>query len=191
MNEDLESLDLITWSAHRTYGSETVTFRGPVTQGHKYSINFRLKCEIDAGTGTLTGMYVGCFFDETDLIPSELLTGLAYDIAEFLAGLDPHASWSELSVSLGHNNFELLGVITQKLNEMQSHLDSLTNQLDILNGKLDGVQNNLGVMDNKFDTMDGKLDDTQTHLGVIHGQVEEMDDKLDQLKEVVKEERKN
>jgi hypothetical protein len=99
-----------------------------VVRGHDHSIQLRLTCQAESG---LVGLDVGCIFYN--------------DVFGINLGGDPHAKWTELSITVEQDIFERLDQIDMKLDQMDGKLD----QLDV----------KLNQMDMKLDQMDGKLDE--------------------------------
>jgi len=127
-SQDSTGLKGIDVGGTRVTGSREVSFTGSVVRGHDHSIKLKLTCQAESG---LVGLDVGCIF--------------ANDVFGINLGGDPHAKWTELSITLEQDIFERLDQIDQKL--------------DLMDGKLDVMDGKLDVMDGKLDAMDGKLDE--------------------------------
>lgn len=94
-NTGLKGIDV---GGTRVTGSREVSFTGAVVRGHEYSIQLKLTCQAESG---LIGLEVGCIFFNDFFVDIDL-------------GGDPHAKWTELSITIEQDIFERLDEIAEK-----------------------------------------------------------------------------
>lgn len=108
-SQDSTGLKGIDIGGTRVRGDQSVSFKGSVVRGHQHSILLKLTCSAESG---LIGLDVGCIFFNNVFLGVDL-------------GGDPHAKWTELSITVEQDIFERLDQIDMKLEEMDDKLDSL------------------------------------------------------------------
>lgn len=108
-SQDSTGLKGIDVGGTRVSGAKTISFTGSVVRGHDHSIRLKLTCQAEAG---LIGLDVGCIFYNDVFLGVNL-------------GGDPHAKWTELSITVEQDIFERLDQIDMKLGEMDAKLDAL------------------------------------------------------------------
>lgn len=111
--QDSTGLKGIDIGGTRVRDSRTFSFNGSVVRGHNHSIRMKLTCKAESG---LIGLDVGCIF---------LDNVLGFDV-----GGDPHAKWTDLSITVEQDIFERLDQIDEKLEQMDQKLDEINNKQD-------------------------------------------------------------
>jgi len=122
-SQDSTGLKGIDIGGTRVSGNREVSFTGTVVRGHDHSILLELTCQAESG---LLGLDVGCVFYDDVFLGVDL-------------GGDPHAKWTELSITVEQDIFERFDQIDMKLEEMDGKLDQLDAKIETLDGKLDAV----------------------------------------------------
>lgn len=134
MKQESTGLKGIDIGGTRVNGSRNVSFTGTVVRGHNHSIQMKLTCQAESG---LIGLDVGCIFFNDVFLGVDL-------------GGDPHAKWTQLSITIEQDLFERLDRIEKKIDRLDGKLDEVIRLLLTPQGRRSSDMINCDLDDCEF-----------------------------------------
>ena len=79
----------------------------------------------------------------------------------------------------------IAGLITESLKPIHNRLDSVDSRLDSMDGRLGAVESRLDSMDGRLGAVESRLDSMDSRLGAVESRLDSVESRLNQLQEDV------